>query len=151
MQLRTGEFHNNYMQSIIILISVYIHTAVPLAPTHEQITCNCDKYQQACITVLKVEINKADMITQNQDTSDINLINIAVLGGDIQQLPISLNTDTESDLIIANFTDTKCVGEEHFHVNTTLIDKCGQQSSPVVIECKPCETRGTYNNYYVKK
>jgi hypothetical protein len=89
-----------------------------------------------------VKINRADVITQNQDTSDIDLITMSLLGADVQPLSISPNTDTESDFITANFTYTECVGEEQFHVNVTLIDKCSQQSSPVVIPCEPCELKG---------
>jgi hypothetical protein len=129
---------------------------VPRAPVYEQITCNCDnlKYKQECTTVLKVKVNKTDMITQNRDTSDIDLITISVLGADVQQLSISPNTNTESDFITAYFshTDHECVDEEQFHVKATLIDKCSQQSSPVVITCEPCILKGTtYNNIFSNK
>lgn len=111
---------------------------MPIAPDHGQITCSYDKYQQPCITVLEVKVNKTAVITQNQDTSDINLITLmAALGS---ELSISPNTATESDFITANFSYTdEFKGEEQFHVNVTLIDKCGQQSSPVEIKCKPCK------------
>ena len=114
---------------------------MPIAPAHGQIMCSCDKYQQASITVLEVKVNKTAMITQNQDTSNINLITLmTILGADVQQLSISPNTYTESDFITANFLYTdKRERKEQFHVNVTLIDKCGQQSSPVVIERKPCK------------
>ena len=116
----------------------YIHTAVPIVPAHGQIMCNYDKYQQleACITVLEVKVNKTAVITQNQDTSDINLITLMTTLG--AELSISPYTAAKSDSITANFSYTdEC--KEQFHVNVTLslIDKCGQRSSPVVIECKP--------------
>ena len=56
-----------------------------------------------------------------------------MLGVDVQQLSISPNTNTESDFITANFSYAECGGDEQFHVNITLIDKCGQQSSPVAV------------------
>ena len=48
----------------------------------------------------------------------------------------------ESDFITANFSYAECGGDEQFYVNITLIDKCGQQSSPVAINCKHCERKG---------
>ena len=114
----------------------YIYTAVPIAPDDRQIMCNYDKYRRACITVLEVKVNKTAVITQNQDTSDINLITLMTALG--AELSISPNTATKSDFITVNFSYTdECEGEEQFHVNVKLIDKCGQQSSPVVIKCEP--------------
>ena len=116
---------------------------MPIAPDHGQITCSYDKYQQPCITVLEVKVNKTAVITQNQDTLDINLITLMTALG--SEFSISLNTATESDFITANFLYTdECEGEEQFNVSVKLIDKCGQQSSPVVIECEP---KGTKHNY----
>ena len=68
---------------------------------------------------------------------------------DVRQLSISPNTNTESDFITANFSYAECGGDEQFHVIISLynIDKCGQQSSPVAIECKPCETKGSNKIY----
>ena len=131
----------------------YIYTAVPIAPAREQITCTCDKYQQACITVLQVKMNKNDMLTQKQDTSNVNLVSLTVsrLGVDVQQLSISPNTNSESDFITANFLYTECVGDERFRVNITLSDECDRQSSPTVVECKPCEPKGISNIIIIAK
>ena len=112
---------------------------MPIAPDDGQIMCSCDKYryQQSCITVLEVKVNKTAVITQNQDTSDINLITLMTALG--SELSISPNTATNSDFITANFLYTDgCEGEEQFHINVKLIDKCGQQSSPVMAKCKSC-------------
>ena len=62
-----------------------VYTAVPIAPFCEQIMCNCDKYQQACITVLQVKVNKNDMLTQTRDTSNVNLVTLKLLEADVQQ------------------------------------------------------------------
>lgn len=110
---------------------------MPIAPDDRQITCSCDIYQRSCITVLEVKVNKTAVITQNQDTSDINLITLMTALG--AELSISPNTATKSDFITANFLYTdECEGEEQFHVSVKLIDKCGQQSSPVMAKCMPC-------------
>ena len=114
----------------------YVYTGVPIAPAHEQITYTCDKYQQGCTTVLQVKVNKTDMLTQNQDTSNVNLVTLTVLGDDVQQLSISPNTNTKSEFITANFLYTECIGDKQFHVNVTVVDMCGQQSSPIPVECK---------------
>ena len=126
-----------------------LYTAAPIAPANKKITCSCDKYQQACITitVLQIKVNKSDILAQNRDISDINSVTLKLLGLDVQQLSTSLNTNTESDFITANFSYAECEGDEQFHVNVTLIiiDKCGQQSYPVAIKCEPCETKGINN------
>ena len=99
-----------------------LYTAAPIAPANKKITCSCDKYQQACITitVLQIKVNKSDILAQNRDISDINSVTLKLLGLDVQQLSTSLNTNTESDFITANFSYAECEGDEQFHVNITL-------------------------------
>ena len=93
-----------------------------------------------------MKVSKTDVLAQNRDVSDINLVNLKVLGEDVQQLSISPNVNTESDFITANFLYAECMGDKQFQVNVTLIDRCDQRSFPVMIDCEAWETNGKARN-----
>ena len=107
-----------------------MYTAKPTAPAHEQFTCTCYYYQQSC--VLRIRMNTTDIITQNLAT-EVNLITLRLLQTNAQ-LSVRPDVRTENITIYLN----ECMEDQRYQVNVTTLDKCGQQSPLLMINCEPC-------------
>ena len=110
------------------------YSAEPIVPKNS--TCIYSNYEFAC--VLQVTINISDMLASNV-AFEVDFFTVEVIDTSEHKnepLYLSINHDTNIDTINAIFFNNYCKQYIHLpQVNITVVDKCGQESSPQPVQC----------------